>query len=348
MLMKKQRVKVNCTSKDTLQQASTSGTQSDNAPVYDSDGSTEVSELKGTTKGTRTNTMFTKQSILGKPPSSSYKPELYSITPFPKSLVLPKVDKTNALSKLVTSNLAPSTQESKVVKIINVIAPRIFRTNPSKTSTVDNVVPNKPVKTSIRIKPITVSQPNVIHNQQATSDSNGFPSTIVNNTAKTKRPHPRSNSNTDRVPFKSMTSFLSNNDAFGIVVRDSTGCLRYVLSNCCHAISPTHVEIIAVHSACSLAFNRGWLNAIVESDSQVTIALSSLESPPPWSLAALVDDIRLWSSFMQLSFLWVNRERNQAADWVARYAFSNTLEFSWDATFPEELTSLSRSDMYQC
>ncbi|GJV32413.1 hypothetical protein Tco_1392813 [Tanacetum coccineum] len=37
-----ERVKVNCTSEDTLQQASTSGTRSDNAPVYDSDGSTEV------------------------------------------------------------------------------------------------------------------------------------------------------------------------------------------------------------------------------------------------------------------------------------------------------------------
>ncbi|GKE48283.1 hypothetical protein Tco_1479541 [Tanacetum coccineum] len=37
-----ERVKVNCTSEDTLQQASTSGTQSDNAPIYDSDGSTEV------------------------------------------------------------------------------------------------------------------------------------------------------------------------------------------------------------------------------------------------------------------------------------------------------------------
>nr|GEU38947.1 putative ribonuclease H-like domain-containing protein [Tanacetum cinerariifolium] len=36
------RVKVNCTSKDTLQQASKSGTQSDKALVYDSDGSTEV------------------------------------------------------------------------------------------------------------------------------------------------------------------------------------------------------------------------------------------------------------------------------------------------------------------
>ncbi|GJU28369.1 hypothetical protein Tco_1166990 [Tanacetum coccineum] len=37
-----ERVKVNCTLEDTLQQASTSETQSDNASVYDSDGSTEV------------------------------------------------------------------------------------------------------------------------------------------------------------------------------------------------------------------------------------------------------------------------------------------------------------------
>ncbi|GJU85627.1 hypothetical protein Tco_1293173 [Tanacetum coccineum] len=36
-----ERVKVNCTSEDTLQQASTSGTQYDNALIYDSDGSTE-------------------------------------------------------------------------------------------------------------------------------------------------------------------------------------------------------------------------------------------------------------------------------------------------------------------
>ncbi|GKD36360.1 zf-CCHC domain-containing protein [Tanacetum coccineum] len=37
-----ERVKVNCTLEDTLQQASTFGTQSDSAPFYDSDGSTEV------------------------------------------------------------------------------------------------------------------------------------------------------------------------------------------------------------------------------------------------------------------------------------------------------------------
>nr|GEW45849.1 hypothetical protein [Tanacetum cinerariifolium] len=210
------RVKVNCTSKDTLQQASTSETQSDNAPICDLNRSTKlraqlfdkVYEQKGTNKCTRTNTMFTKQSILGKPPSSSYKPKLYSVTPFLKSSVLPKVDKTNALSKSVTSNTAPSIRESKVMQTVNVIALRIFRTNPSKTS---NDVPNKPVKTSVRIKTITILQPNVIHKQQANSDSNGFSYIRVNNIAKTRRPHPRSNSNTDKVPSKYKSSCLSNN-----------------------------------------------------------------------------------------------------------------------------------------
>ncbi|GKD16246.1 hypothetical protein Tco_1205404 [Tanacetum coccineum] len=37
-----ERVQINCTSEDTLQQASTSRTQPNNAPVYDLDGSTEV------------------------------------------------------------------------------------------------------------------------------------------------------------------------------------------------------------------------------------------------------------------------------------------------------------------
>nr|GEU97660.1 reverse transcriptase domain-containing protein [Tanacetum cinerariifolium] len=46
-----ERVKVNCTSEDTLLQASTSGTQSDNATVYDSDGSTEELHSQAKEKG---------------------------------------------------------------------------------------------------------------------------------------------------------------------------------------------------------------------------------------------------------------------------------------------------------
>ncbi|GKE08853.1 hypothetical protein Tco_1412404 [Tanacetum coccineum] len=147
--------------------------------------------------------MFTKQSILGKPPSS-YKPKLYSVTPFPKSSVLPKVDKTNALLKPVTSNSVPPSRESKGVQTIKVIASRIFRTNHSKTSRVDNVVPNKYVKLNVRTKPITYSQPNIIHRQQANSNSSGFSPIRVNNTAKTIRPQPA------RVYSKSKSSCLSN------------------------------------------------------------------------------------------------------------------------------------------
>ncbi|GKB89308.1 F-box domain containing protein [Tanacetum coccineum] len=82
-------------------------------------------------------------------------------------------------------------------------------------------------------------------------------------------------------------AFKCSKAAFGIVVRDSTGYLRYVLGKPCHAISPLHAEIIAVHYACSLASDRGWFNATVESDSQLAISLACSEATPPWSLAAL-------------------------------------------------------------
>ncbi|GKC55882.1 hypothetical protein Tco_1083480 [Tanacetum coccineum] len=171
----------------------------------------KVSEQQDTTIGTSMNTKFTKQSILGKPPSSS-KSKLYSVTPFLNSKVISKVGETNALLKPVTSNSAPSTRESKVVKNDNVIAPGMFRINPSKTSRVDNVMPNKPVKASVRTKPITTSQPHVISQENVNSNSNGISSTGVESTAKTRRPQPRSNTKNDRVPSASKSSYIKNKD----------------------------------------------------------------------------------------------------------------------------------------
>nr|GEU32757.1 hypothetical protein [Tanacetum cinerariifolium] len=203
-----EKVIANYNLQDTLQQASTSGTQADKAPVYDSDGSTEVSKQKDTTKGTSVNTLFCKQSILGKPPSSGSK--FYYVTPFLKSSVLPKVDKTNALSKPVTLNSAPSTRYLKGVQTVNVIALRIFRTNPSKTSRVDNVFPNKSIKASIRTKSIIVSQPHVITKNNVNSKTNGFSPKDVKSTTRTKRPQPRNNPKSNKVPFKCKSSCLLN------------------------------------------------------------------------------------------------------------------------------------------
>ncbi|GKC45875.1 hypothetical protein Tco_1063597 [Tanacetum coccineum] len=170
----------------------------------------KVSEQKNTTKGTSVDTKFSKQSILGKPPSSS-GPKLYFVTPLPKSKVIPKVGKSNDLSKPITSNLAPSSRESTVMNNERVIAPGIFRINPFKASRVDKFVPNKHVKASVKTKPITVSQPHVITKKDVNSNTNGFSSKDVKNTTRTRRPQLRNNPNNDKVPSKSKISCLPQN-----------------------------------------------------------------------------------------------------------------------------------------
>ncbi|GJR83469.1 retrovirus-related pol polyprotein from transposon TNT 1-94 [Tanacetum coccineum] len=146
-----------------------------------------------------------------KPPSSS-RPKLYVVTPLPKSKDIPKVGESNALTKQVTSNLVPSSQESKVVKNDNVIALGMFRIDPYKTSREDKFVHVNKVRGSIRINPITVSQPHVITKKDVNFDSNGLSSTRVDNTAKTRRPQPRSNTKNDRAPSASKSSCIKNKE----------------------------------------------------------------------------------------------------------------------------------------
>nr|GEW92095.1 hypothetical protein [Tanacetum cinerariifolium] len=146
-----------------------------------------TSEQMDTTKGTSVYTRFRKQSMLGKP-NSSYRSKLYYLTPLPKFKVFPKVSESNALSKPVTSNLVPSSQEPNVMKNDNMISLGIFRMNPFKASRVDNFVPNKNVKPSVRIKPITVSQPHVITKNDVNSKTNGISPKDVESTTRTRRP----------------------------------------------------------------------------------------------------------------------------------------------------------------
>nr|GFA73888.1 integrase, catalytic region, zinc finger, CCHC-type, peptidase aspartic, catalytic [Tanacetum cinerariifolium] len=92
-----------------------------------------------------------------------------------------------------------------------VIAPVMFRINPSKTFRDEKHVPNT-VSASARKKPITVSQPYVITKKDVNSDLNGLSSTGVDNT-KTRRPQPRSNTKHDRVPSASKSSRSNNKEA---------------------------------------------------------------------------------------------------------------------------------------
>nr|GEW27746.1 retrovirus-related Pol polyprotein from transposon TNT 1-94 [Tanacetum cinerariifolium] len=148
------------------------------------------SDQKDNTQNTSENTKFAKQPIVEN---------------------LPKVGKTNALSKLVTSNSVSTPQGSKGVNNDKVIALGMFRINPSKTSREEKQLPNT-VSASARTKPITVSQPLVITKKDVNSDLNGLSSTGVDNT-KTRRPKPRSNTNNDRVPSASKSGRSQNKEA---------------------------------------------------------------------------------------------------------------------------------------
>nr|GFA47180.1 hypothetical protein [Tanacetum cinerariifolium] len=125
----------------------------------------KASDQKDNTQNTSKNTKFAKQPIVEN---------------------LPNVGETHALSKPVTSNSISTPQESKGVNNDKVIAPGMFRINPSKTFREEKHVPNT-VSASNRKKPITVSQPSVITKKDVNSDLNGLSSTGVDNT-KTKRP----------------------------------------------------------------------------------------------------------------------------------------------------------------
>ncbi|GJZ47572.1 hypothetical protein Tco_0601404 [Tanacetum coccineum] len=87
----------------------------------------------------------------------------------------------------------------------------MFRINPFKPSREEKYVPNK-VRASVRTTPITVSQPHVVTKKDVNSDSNGLSSTGVDNTAKTRRPQPRSNTKNDRVPSASKSSCIKNKE----------------------------------------------------------------------------------------------------------------------------------------
>nr|GEY90860.1 hypothetical protein [Tanacetum cinerariifolium] len=182
----------------------------------------KVSEQKDTTHETSTNTKFAKQSILGKPPSSS-RSKLYAVTPLPKSMAFSKVG--------------------------------IFRMNPFKASRVDNFMPNKHVKESVRTKLITVSQPHVITRNDVNSKTNGFsPKDVKSTTRLTKdliilRIVPRL---WYSVPSSAFNVFRRETIRFGIYIVPSDD----MRVNYCFGLSSCHKDRLKQVLVCGLKVPR--------------------------------------------------------------------------------------------
>ncbi|GJW26262.1 Myc-type, basic helix-loop-helix domain-containing protein [Tanacetum coccineum] len=63
------------------------------------------------------------------------------------------------------------------------------------------------------------------------------------------------------------------NAALGIVARNSEGSLLACFGKKWRCDSALAAELQAIRSPCAFAANKGWLNAIIESDTQTAITL---------------------------------------------------------------------------
>ncbi|GJZ13915.1 reverse transcriptase [Tanacetum coccineum] len=76
-------------------------------------------------------------------------------------------------------------------------------------------------------------------------------------------------------------SFKTPDAASGIVARNSVGSLITCFGKKWRCDSALAAELQAIRIACVFALNKGWFNAIIESDSQTTIMLATTENVPP-------------------------------------------------------------------
>nr|GFB04730.1 hypothetical protein [Tanacetum cinerariifolium] len=127
------------------------------------------------------------------------KPKLSVVTPLSKKLHVS-----------MPSHSVPQPREFNVVKHRNVIAPGMFKTNPSQMPRVD-LVPNKRSSASIRTNPITNSQRHVIVKENVSSNTVTAFSIGLVHTARTSRPQPKGNTRNARIPSASKSCEIKKN-----------------------------------------------------------------------------------------------------------------------------------------
>ncbi|GJX42731.1 hypothetical protein Tco_0257721 [Tanacetum coccineum] len=151
---------------------------------------TKFSKQQNAVDSTSANTKFAKPSILEKPALQPFRNQSVVRQPtafkserpkFPKTQFIPKIVEKNDLTKVVTSHSVPKFQESKFMKNDKVNAREMFRINHLNNYRVDNLVPNKNVKVSVRTTSITVSQPHITTKKDVNYNTQKHTSSACNN-----------------------------------------------------------------------------------------------------------------------------------------------------------------------
>nr|GEU54177.1 reverse transcriptase domain-containing protein [Tanacetum cinerariifolium] len=181
---------------------------------------------------------------------------------------------------------------------------------------------SKQVKANVRTNPITISQPHVITKKGGNSNFNGLSSIGVDNTVKTRRPHPKSNTKNDRVPSASKSScFLGTvrfgNDHVAVILAFSDLQWGNILITMVYFIEGLGHNLFSVWQFCDsnleVAFRRNtcFVKNLEEVDllkgnrttNLYTVNLHEMASASPIYLMAHATSTKSWLCHQRLSHL---------------------------------------------
>ncbi|KAF7839752.1 reverse transcriptase [Senna tora] len=132
----------------------------------------------------------------------------------------------------------------------------------------------------------------------------------------------------------------------GVLVRNWKGDAVDGFSRRVKACSPLMTEALAIEAAVECVENLGIDVAIIESDCQVLInAICSEEKEVDWKCSAIISNIDLAKRRLpDVSFNFVGRCCNKAADWLAKAALGRMCPVDWVCAPPSLLARILASD----
>ncbi|KAK9282908.1 hypothetical protein L1049_011133 [Liquidambar formosana] len=131
----------------------------------------------------------------------------------------------------------------------------------------------------------------------------------------------------------------------GGVFRNCRGFVKGIFSFNIGIQSAFYAELLAVILGIEQAWDKGWFQIWLESDSLSVIqCLSNPDFTPPWSLRVRWQNCKTYLRRMRFQFSHIFREGNAMADKVANLGV-NYLGFQWWSAAPSSLNGLLCRDM---
>ncbi|OMP11095.1 hypothetical protein COLO4_04041 [Corchorus olitorius] len=146
----------------------------------------------------------------------------------------------------------------------------------------------------------------------------------------------------DFLEFSGATVMSTTTRPSPAVCRDQNGVLIDGASGLVHADSVDVAEAFAVRLACTLTIRHRWHKVILESDNKGLIRrLNNPNCKGRWDSRAVEDDIRrIINQVPSVSFVYVHRSANLAADWVAKKTRQRLRPHDWMFHPPTNLVGL--------